>query len=208
MEISSNKLVGTIPEEMGALSGLRNLNLSHNRLSGKIPNKIGGLESIESLDLSDNKLFGKIPSDMSKLMSLNNLNLSHNNLSGKIPTGNQLQTLNDPSIYAGNLQLCGAPLAKKCPGDVEPAKPPISSAHEDKDHEEDKNEKFWFYFVLALGYATGLWAVIGALVFKRNWRVAYFRFMDDTKELMLGSIEVKVARLKEKMERIIPGFGG
>uniref|UniRef100_A0A0E0M8K3 Uncharacterized protein n=1 Tax=Oryza punctata TaxID=4537 RepID=A0A0E0M8K3_ORYPU len=35
-------------------------------------------------------------------------------LSGKIPTGNQLQTLTDPSIYSNNSGLCGLPLNISC----------------------------------------------------------------------------------------------
>ncbi|GMN68465.1 hypothetical protein TIFTF001_037533 [Ficus carica] len=185
---------------LGTLSGLRSLNLSHNHLSGKIPNKIGGLKSVESLDLSNNRLFGAIPQSMSNLTSLNHLNLSHN-LSGKIPSGNQLQTLDDPSIYASNLQLCGAPLPKKCPGDDDSAQPPTNDDPEDEDHEEDKKEEILFYFIILAGYATGLWGVIGTLVFKRSWRVAYFRFVDNTKERILVAVAVRVARLKKTMQR-------
>ncbi|KAI5017284.1 hypothetical protein ZWY2020_037662 [Hordeum vulgare] len=52
-------------------------------------------------------MIGAIPSSISKLASLSSLNLSNNNLSGEIPTGNQLQTLDDPSIYNNNSGLCG-----------------------------------------------------------------------------------------------------
>ena len=116
IDLSDNKLVGIILEELCLLSGLHGLNLSHNHLSGNIPSKIGEMKLLESLDLSDNNLSGSIPHSMSALQYISKLNLSNNNLSGKIPTGNQLQTLNDPSNYAGNLDLCGDPLPKKCPG--------------------------------------------------------------------------------------------
>jgi hypothetical protein len=53
----------------------------------------------------------------SYLTFLSHLNLSFNNLSGKIPNGNQLQTLNDSSIYEGNSLLCGPPLWTKCSED-------------------------------------------------------------------------------------------
>ncbi|KAK6250590.1 hypothetical protein SCA6_004595, partial [Theobroma cacao] len=61
MDLSSNKLEGSIPEELALLTGLIGLNLSHNQLSGQFPNKIGKLESLESLDLSFNELSGMIP---------------------------------------------------------------------------------------------------------------------------------------------------
>ncbi|KAL5568007.1 hypothetical protein UlMin_024582 [Ulmus minor] len=199
MDLSSNKLEGCIPKEIIALNGLRGLNLSHNRLSGEIPNKIGKMKSLESLDLSNNHLVGTIPNSLAELTYLSHLNLSNNNLSGRIPTGNQLQVIQDPSSsYAGNSQLCGTPLEKKCPGDDAPVQPPTSNIHGE---DEDKSERFWSYFVIVLGYGTGFWAVIGTLILKKNWRVAYFRFADNTKEWMLMMIAVKAERLKKKMRR-------
>ncbi|GLU00031.1 hypothetical protein SLE2022_174260 [Rubroshorea leprosula] len=114
IDLSSNNLIESIPEELIVLKDLHNLNLSWNHLSGKIPEKIGQMENLESLDLSQNGLSGMIPKSMSGLTKLSHLNLSYNNFSGPIPTGYQLQTLEDPTIYIGNPQLCGAPLLKKC----------------------------------------------------------------------------------------------
>ena len=136
---------------------------------------------------------------MAELSYLSYLNLSNNNLSGRIPTGNQLQVIEDPpSSYAGNFLLCGTPLEKKCPGDDEPVQPPISIIHGE---DEDESEIFWFYFVIVLGYGTGFWAAIGILILKKNWRVAYFRFADNTKEWILMMIAVEVERLKKKKIR-------
>ncbi|KAL5549680.1 hypothetical protein UlMin_004911 [Ulmus minor] len=201
MDLSSNKLVGHIPEELTTLVGLHGLNLSHNNLSGSIPRNIGNITSLESLDLSDNQLSGTIPNSMSILTSLSYLNLSHNKLFGKIPKGNQLQTLTDPSIYAGNLKLCGDPLPDKCPGDEEQVQPPMSIGLENEEHGEGKSEKFWFFFVVYCGYATGLWGVFGILIVKKNWRIAYFRYADKTKDWVLVMVAVQVARLKRKMKR-------
>ncbi|XP_062079875.1 receptor-like protein EIX2 [Humulus lupulus] len=200
LDLSSNKLVGVIPEELCMLSALRGLNLSHNHLSGNIPNRIGELKSLESLDLSNNKLFGAIPQSMSNLMSLNKLGLAHNNFSGKIPTGDQLQTMDDPEIYVGNDQLCGLPLPKKCPGDDDRRKTvPMSNGHEDDDYKESRSERIWFYFVVTLGYAVGLWGVIGSLVFKRKWRHACFRFTENTKDWIVVTIQVNIGRFKKSI---------
>ncbi|XP_062076591.1 receptor-like protein EIX2 [Humulus lupulus] len=196
LDLSSNKLVGKIPEELCVLSALRGLNLSHNHLSGNIPINIEELKSLESLDLSNNKLVGAIPQSMANLMSLNKLDLSYNNLSGKIPTGPQLQTLDDPNIYAGNDELCGTPLPKKCFGDDDRRK----NAHEDDDdYKESRIERIWFYCVVTLGYAAGLWGVIGSLVFNRIWRDAFFCFTENTMELILVTVEVKIGRLKKSI---------
>ncbi|KAJ4783120.1 LRR receptor-like serine/threonine-protein kinase GSO1 [Rhynchospora pubera] len=106
IDLSSNNLT--------TLLALKNLNLSNNHLQGSIPLQIGQMQSIESLDLRMNELSGIIPMSLANLNFLTTLNLSYNNLSGPIPTGNQLQTLDDPSIYIGNNYLCGTPLSKRC----------------------------------------------------------------------------------------------
>ncbi|XP_042415476.1 receptor-like protein EIX1 [Zingiber officinale] len=107
IDLSKNDLTDEIPEELGHLVELNTLNLSRNHFKGKIPDSIGRMSSLETLDLSFNNLSGDIPQGLSQLNALNHLNLSYNNLSGNIPSGNQLQTLDDASIYIGNLYLCG-----------------------------------------------------------------------------------------------------
>ncbi|KAL5543251.1 hypothetical protein UlMin_010961 [Ulmus minor] len=205
MDLSSNNLVGRIPQQLTTLDGLLGLNLSHNHLSGSIPQQIGNMKALFSLDFSDNQISGTIPDSMSNLTSLSYLNLSYNNLSGKIPKGNQLQTLTDPTIYASN-QLCGAPLPK-CAVDEEQVQPPISIGAEDEEQGEGKSEKFWFYFVVSCGYATGLSGVFWILMVKKNWRIAYFRYADKGKDWVLVMVAVQVARLKRKMEGNNNGTG-
>ncbi|GKE22510.1 leucine-rich repeat protein, partial [Tanacetum coccineum] len=117
---SSNKLVGEIPQELTALTGLLGLNLSHSYLNGVIPKDIGNMTSLFSLDFSANQFTGMIHQSITALTFLSYLNLSYNSLSGRIPTRNQLQTLTDPSLYAGNRDLCGAPLPKNCSNHEDP----------------------------------------------------------------------------------------
>ncbi|KAL7183796.1 hypothetical protein ACSBR2_026050 [Camellia fascicularis] len=193
MDLSWNNLIGMIPKELTLLFGLLGLNLSHNNLTGSIPRNISGLKSLESLDFSNNQLSGTIPKSMSALNFLSYLNLSYNNFSGHIPTGKRLQTLVDPSIYIGNDELCGAPLPKKCPGDEHSQSPTsLIPSHVEK-HEGNEAEKVWFYLVIMSGYATGLWGVIGVLLLKKNWRHAYFQFVDMTKDKVLVAITVRMA---------------
>ncbi|KAL6606246.1 hypothetical protein ACP70R_041899 [Stipagrostis hirtigluma subsp. patula] len=71
------------PVEIGALVGLKNLNLSRNHLNGRIPETVGNMGSLESLDLSWNELSGAIPQSMASLHLLSHFNMSYNNLSGK-----------------------------------------------------------------------------------------------------------------------------
>jgi len=74
-----------IPDALGNMKQLENLNLSSNRIEGSIPNFIGNMESLNILNLSGNKLTGSIPSDLKNLKKLTYLNLSNNNLEGYIP---------------------------------------------------------------------------------------------------------------------------
>ncbi|XP_048422017.1 receptor-like protein EIX1 isoform X2 [Pyrus x bretschneideri] len=113
IDFSSNRLTGEIPSEISRLVGLVSLNLSRNQLTGQITPDIRKLESLDSLDLSRNHIDGRIPTSLARISRLGVLDLSHNNLVGKIPTGTQLQSF-DPSVYAGNPQLCGPPLQNLC----------------------------------------------------------------------------------------------
>ncbi|GKU93280.1 hypothetical protein SLEP1_g6885 [Rubroshorea leprosula] len=192
IDLSSNNLIGSIPKELIFLKDLHNLNLSWNYLSGNIPEKIGQMENLESLDFSKNDLSGMIPNSMSSLTKLSYLNLSYNNLSGPIPTGYQLQTLEDPTMYVGNPQLCGVPLLKKCSNDTLP--PTIANF---KGNSEGALKRMWFYIVVMLGFATGFWGVVGTLFFMKNWRYAYFQWMDDVQHWIFVVITLKVAQFKK-----------
>uniref|UniRef100_A0A453QB19 Disease resistance R13L4/SHOC-2-like LRR domain-containing protein n=2 Tax=Aegilops tauschii subsp. strangulata TaxID=200361 RepID=A0A453QB19_AEGTS len=179
IDLSFNQLTGVIPEEIAALDGLINLNLSWNQLTGKIPNKLGALQALESLDLSRNMLSGGIPSSLSDITYLSYLDLSDNNLTGRIPSGRQLDTLynQQPFMYNGNNGLCGPPLPNSCSGKN-------VTRQDDQKGNEHSFEPMTFYFGLALGFILGLWVVFCILLFKKAWRVAYFRVVDKTYDQM------------------------
>ncbi|CAL5444437.1 unnamed protein product [Camellia sinensis] len=184
------------------LFGLMNLNLSGNHLKGRIPNNIGNLTQLESLDLSRNKLSGPIPPSLSSLSYLSHLNMSFNNLSGRIPTRNQLQTLNDPSIYIGNDGLCGAPLNsciddKSFDGDHK---------HADESKVADETDVLWFYTGIGPGFLVGFLGVCGTLNFKKSWRYAYFHFIENNYNWISINIAIKFAQLRRKVNK--GTFGG
>jgi len=81
INLSSNKLVGKIPNSIGNLTQLQNLDLSYNNLSGSIPNSIGNLSNAINIFLSNNNLIGNIPDSVSKLTNLQTLDVSYNELS-------------------------------------------------------------------------------------------------------------------------------
>ncbi|KAK6134724.1 hypothetical protein DH2020_031526 [Rehmannia glutinosa] len=85
IDLSSNRLVGNIPETFSSLKGLVSLNLSRNSLTGSIKTDIGQMEMLEVLDLSSNHLSGGIPIGLGQLHYLDVLDLSNNDLSGEIP---------------------------------------------------------------------------------------------------------------------------
>ncbi|GMP94737.1 hypothetical protein CsSME_00044073 [Camellia sinensis var. sinensis] len=198
MDLSNNGIVGEIPEELMDLSGLLNLNLSGNHLKGRIPNNIGNLTQLESLDLSRNKLSGPIPPSLSSLSYLGHLNMSFNNLSGRIPTGNQLRTLDDPSIYIGNDDgLCGAPLNsclndKSSDGDHK---------HVDESEVADKTDFLWFYTGIGPGFLFGFLGVCGTLNFKKSWRYAYFQFIESSYNWISVTIAIKFTQLRRKFNK-------
>ncbi|CAN6381518.1 unnamed protein product [Urochloa humidicola] len=170
IDISKNNLTGEIPEEITTLNALVNLDLSQNHFVGNIPSKIGAMQSLESLDLSRNKLSGEIPASLSNLTFLSYMDLSYNNLTGTIPSGSQLDTLYaaNPSMYAGNIGLCGSPLKKNCS---------ITDTSK-QGHPTRTREGQFIYMGLGCGFIAGIWATFFALLFKKRWRTAYFSFFD------------------------------
>nr|XP_009389812.2 PREDICTED: probable leucine-rich repeat receptor-like protein kinase At1g35710 [Musa acuminata subsp. malaccensis] len=195
IDLSNNGLSGCIPRELGNLHGLRSLNLSGNYLTGEIPSNIDGMQQLEILDLSRNNLSGIIPSTLADLNFLNDLNLSYNNLSGKIPTGSQLQTLNDPSVYAGNPNLCGPPLPKNCTMNI--AK--TDGEKQNEDSSESRMETLWLYTSITLGFITGFWAICGSLLLRRTWRITYFRAIDNMFDKLYVMMVVTVAKYKRRL---------
>ncbi|KAK4733159.1 hypothetical protein R3W88_007420 [Solanum pinnatisectum] len=79
------KIKGRIPNEVGNLSSLLDLDLSGNNLVGSIPRTIGNLQNIQRFNMSDNKLTGFIEDHICKLQHLGDIFLGQNQLSGSLP---------------------------------------------------------------------------------------------------------------------------
>ncbi|KAA8546925.1 hypothetical protein F0562_003354 [Nyssa sinensis] len=108
LDLSYNRLEGSLPKELGSMYYLSILNLGHNDLSGPIPQELGGLRNVAILDLSYNRLNGSIPPSLTSLTLLGEINLSNNNLSGMIPQSPPFDTL--PVSGFLNNSLCDYPL--------------------------------------------------------------------------------------------------
>jgi Leucine-rich repeat (LRR) protein len=69
-ELHTNQLNGIIPPDLGNLANLESLYLYSNQLSGTIPPELGDLDKLEYLRLHDNKLCGVPPESLMNLASL------------------------------------------------------------------------------------------------------------------------------------------
>ncbi|KAI3856434.1 hypothetical protein MKW98_008886 [Papaver atlanticum] len=95
LNLSNNRLSGSLPRSIGNFMGLKILQLSGNRFSGKIPSELGNLKHLLKLDMSKNKLSDELPPEIGDCLLLSYIDLSQNQLSGPIPLQiAQIQVLN------------------------------------------------------------------------------------------------------------------
>ncbi|RWR91844.1 receptor-like protein 12 [Cinnamomum micranthum f. kanehirae] len=186
---------GVQSEYSRTVSLVININLSGNDLHGEIPKGITHLLGLQSLNLSRNRLTGTIPEDINDLQRIESLDLSWNQLSGRIPSSNQLDTLNDSSIYMGNPLLCGPPLLNQCqPNEIFPDSQQLSDGDKDA---KDELEIQLFYISMGPGFVVGFWVVCGILLFKRSWRVTYYNFFDNMGDRLYVAMARKHAKFRK-----------
>ncbi|XP_058765954.1 cuscuta receptor 1-like, partial [Vicia villosa] len=171
IDLSQNKLSGSIPNELGNLTRIRSLNLSNNFFSGKIPATFSNLMQVESLDLSSNMLSGQIPPQLSGLTSLEVFSVAHNNLSGTTPERKGQFITFDESSYEGNQFLCGPPLSKSC----NPAPLPNGL---NKDGDNDSWVDMYVFLVsFVVAYTSTLLVIAIVLYINPYWRQAWFYYI-------------------------------
>ncbi|XP_078153765.1 cuscuta receptor 1-like isoform X3 [Carex rostrata] len=176
INLSSNRLVGNIPKDIGRMNWLITLDLSNNHLSGGIPNSISNLLQLENLDLSHNSLTGEIPREMTKLTSLASFSVAYNNLFG--PTlGVEAQFISfDNSSYEGNPDLCGPPLSKICGSTPSTTQPSLNKMSENQRY--DGTDLLILFGSFSLFFVVSFWCFMLVLYFNRNWRYALFTLVD------------------------------
>jgi Leucine-rich repeat (LRR) protein len=79
-------LTGTLPDSLGYLSNLIEIQFIANHLLGTIPEYLGNLTNIGNLVLQNNDFTGTIPASLGNLVNLNLLYLQYNMLTGTIPS--------------------------------------------------------------------------------------------------------------------------
>ncbi|KAJ8435679.1 hypothetical protein Cgig2_014260 [Carnegiea gigantea] len=85
-QVSNNRLVGSIPQQICHAGSLNYLDMSNNDLGGQIPDCISELaRSLVMLNLRGNNFHGIIPRSYPKSCKLKMINLSQNQLEGRIP---------------------------------------------------------------------------------------------------------------------------
>ncbi|KAJ0586886.1 putative non-specific serine/threonine protein kinase [Helianthus annuus] len=181
IDLSSNNLTGYIPSELMSLLELTSLNLSRNQLNGSIPEKIGNMKELISLDLSVNKLSGELPMSLSSLHFLSSFNVSFNNLIGRIPIGTQLQSFGVSSFF-GN-KLCGAPLTE-----ANGCEPVEAAAHTIGEKKEEDGADWGLIISIVVGFVSGFWMIMGPLIVRRSWRIAYFGFLSKLRYMVYDVI--------------------
>ncbi|CAI9758080.1 unnamed protein product [Fraxinus pennsylvanica] len=92
-----------LPDSIGKLFGLTNLNLSENRIL-VLPDTIGRLSSLEMLDLHGNKII-ELPESIGDLLNLVHLNLSGNQIKTLPPTIGKLVRLQDLDLSSNGIMV-------------------------------------------------------------------------------------------------------
>ena len=98
LDLSSNRLTGSLPDDIFQLNRLEILDLHSNRLTSSIPDNIPQDNfHLKFLALQNNALNGSIPSEIANLKKLSHLDLTRNQLTGMIP--NDLELLHESMNY-------------------------------------------------------------------------------------------------------------
>uniref|UniRef100_A0A0E0KMB4 Leucine-rich repeat-containing N-terminal plant-type domain-containing protein n=1 Tax=Oryza punctata TaxID=4537 RepID=A0A0E0KMB4_ORYPU len=176
IDLSMNRLSGTIPSPVGFLRQLKSLNLSHNKLVGSIPDTFMYLREMESMDLSHNHLNGSVPVELADLSFLSFFSIAYNNLSGEIPFESQFCTLNG-TAFEGNENLCGEIVDKICPMNWNRSHDSDDEMHQLLSTDTMDMPLIYWSFV-AGSFAIGFWGIIALLIWNTACRSRLCSVMD------------------------------
>jgi hypothetical protein len=111
LQLWRNQMTGTIPSSLGAMTGMVYLDLGINLFAGTIPSSLGTFTGLRNLILHTNELNGTIPSSLGQLTAMTNFGLNTNKLTGTIPSSfGALMALTTSTLYNnelnGTVPLC------------------------------------------------------------------------------------------------------
>jgi Leucine-rich repeat (LRR) protein len=85
LDVSNNRITGTIPPSFGNLANLSSLILNDNQLTGQIPSNIWNSTALTEVRLNNNQLTGEVPPSIGQARALRVLTLDNNRLTGALP---------------------------------------------------------------------------------------------------------------------------
>ena len=86
LDLSRNSLQGPIPMTFWRLQRLETLLLNDNRyLNGTIPTDLGAIVGLKRLELQNNKITGQLPTQLGNLVHLQTLNIAGNSIGNTVP---------------------------------------------------------------------------------------------------------------------------
>ncbi|KAL1197723.1 Pollen receptor-like kinase 4 [Cardamine amara subsp. amara] len=177
LSFMNNDFIGAMPS-VKKLVSLKSLYLSNNRFTGEIPaDAFDGMRHLKKLLLANNAFRGKIPSSLATLPMLLEVRLNGNQFQGELPDFKQKdlklasfenndlegpipESLRgmDPGSFAGNKDLCDAPLSS-CSGDSWFSSPDPPSSPEEKNN---KNQSLFTISIVLI--VIGILLMIISLV--------------------------------------------
>ena len=89
LDLGFNGLMGSVPPEIGILTGLRRVDISGGvgpGISGPLPPELAELVSLEIFTAQENAISGALPESFSAWSNLRILNLNNNDMTGPLPT--------------------------------------------------------------------------------------------------------------------------
>ncbi|XP_019191656.1 PREDICTED: systemin receptor SR160-like [Ipomoea nil] len=189
LDLSYNKLEGSIPKELGSMYYLLVLNLGHNDLSGLIPQELDGLKNVELFYLSHNRLNGSIPQTLTGLTSLRYIDLSNNHLVGMIPHSDLFDAYSR-EYFANNSGLFDY---------IHPQYGLESNSSSSSSSKPGRSEKNYYIIIPCAGIAVLIGLVILLLVLRRGgerreerdgeeWSMISFQRLEFNKWDILGGL--------------------
>lgn len=109
LNLQCNRLIGTLPHELGAFAELTTLDVSSNpALTGSLPRSLSNLTKLEYLSVSNTRTSGSIPDSFGSMVALNVLDVARTNLSGCVPAGLQrlARLLHEWKATTGITHIC------------------------------------------------------------------------------------------------------